>query len=700
MDGRGNGNKTASYLFTGLNLLCEIMNLNQDAIQLTKYLAQLKLPVWLFDVNALGFVWANDLALELWSADSVSELCERDASEGMSTRVHERLCQYVDDANADTPAMVERWTFYPKGDPVSYECMLSGLDVGADRPLLLVIAVQKGVESDLDTLYRANALVHTSVFVSVFGSTGDLVYSNPAARSMLGPEQKSLQAHFNDDEDYNAALKAIEMYGRATMEVPVNTDNGVVAWHSLSLERCPDPLTGDAAILVSEIDVTERRDAQDKILKLAYSDTLTGLHNRTYFLNDLTNKVAECRKNEEKVAIFFIDLDRFKLINDSLGHAVGDSLLVAVANRLRRTVGENDVVARLGGDEFTVMISNFDDDSEVLKKADNIVQEMATPLKVRDYELLVTPSIGVCIYPDHGQDVSELMQHADLAMYDAKADGGGRCVYRKSLNTNVQERLRIESELRKGLKQDQLELYYQPKLDCRSGQITGVEALIRWNHPTRGMVMPFEFIGIAEECGLVGDITHFVLNEAMRQQRRWADKGIDLSMAVNISPRDFKSGSLISVLATALEQSGCEPSKIELEITESMLMAGNTEVIATLNSVKNLGLKLSIDDFGTGYSNLAYLQQFPLDSLKIDRSFLSNTDYRAVLEMIIHMGKMLSLTIVAEGVETEEQLHWLRSMETDEVQGYLFSKPINKESVVDLVSNYDSHQYFTSKKAA
>ncbi|MBX2835446.1 MAG: EAL domain-containing protein [Gammaproteobacteria bacterium] len=653
------------------------MKLNDDAVRLTQYLGQLKLPLWLFDVSTLRFVWANSQALELWSAASLEELQSRDISEGLSTRVHQRLKQYRDDLTPDSEAIVERWTFYPKGSPTTYECMISGLDVGWNKPLLMVHALGQGNDSDVDTLYRANALLHTSVYVSVYGHSGELDYANPAARNMLGADTKTLCEHFENPEDYSAAMMSVEMYGRASVEAPVRVAKGV-AWHRLALESCPDPKTGTASILVSEFDITEKREAQEKILKLAYTDNLTGLYNRTYFLNELTNTVAECRKKQQKVAMFFIDLDRFKLINDSLGHSVGDSLLVAVANRLTRSLGSEKLLARLGGDEFTVLIQDFKNESEVLAMADDIVVQMSQPLKVKDYELLVTPSIGICLYPDHGHSVSELMQHADLAMYNAKSRGGGRSVFQPEMQANIKQRLRVETELRKGLQNRELVLFYQPKMNCQTGKVTGVEALVRWNHPDRGLVMPMEFIPIAEECGLVGQITDFVLNEALCQQQLWSMSGLDLSMAVNISPRDFKAGNLVEKLDAALRKSGCNPSKIELEITESMLMAESGEVKSTLTEIKKLGLKLSIDDFGTGYSNLAYLQKFPLDSLKIDRSFLLDEEHRAVLEMIIGMGKMLSLTLVAEGVESPDQWIWLKEMGCHEAQGYLFSKPIDK----------------------
>jgi EAL domain-containing protein (putative c-di-GMP-specific phosphodiesterase class I) len=277
-----------------------------------------------------------------------------------------------------------------------------------------------------------------------------------------------------------------------------------------------------------------------------------------------------------------------------------------------------------------------------------------------------------------------------MAMYAAKAAGGGFKVFSSSMNTNVRERLRIENDLRAALKERQLEVHYQPKVETRHGRVIGMEALVRWQHPVRGMIPPLDFIGVAEETGMITQITEYVLHAAMRQQCAWQVQGHDLSVAINISPREFRSGDIALLVQQALEKTGCDPAQVELEITESMLMADSDSVQSTLGSMKQLGVKLSIDDFGTGYSNLVYLQNFPLDSLKVDRAFLASNDRLAVLEMIIGMGKMLSLSVVAEGVETVEQLDWLLEHDCDEMQGFLFSRPVDAEAATAYLASHEA----------
>ena len=335
-------------------------------------------------------------------------------------------------------------------------------------------------------------------------------------------------------------------------------------------------------------------------------------------------------------------------------------------------------------------MSRFQRNEEVLALAQQIHADMSLPVAVENYELQVSPSIGVSIFPDHGKDVSALMQHADLAMYAAKKAGGGYQVFNDAMTTNVRERLRVENELRLATQNDQFVVHYQPKVDSRSGGVVGMEALIRWNHPTRGTIFPDDFIGIAEQNGMITQVTQFVLRQALHQQMAWQKAGHSLTMAINLSPRELRSPDIVAMIERELRASGCEPNNVEFEITESMLMEDNHDVHKTLDSIKALEVKLSIDDFGTGYSNLAYLQKFPLDTLKIDRSFLEDSERKALLEMIIGVGRILSLTVVAEGVETVDQLNWLLEHDCDQMQGYLFSKPVVADEATRYLQSYVS----------
>lgn len=660
-----------------------------DRSLLARHLSRLRLPIWVFDVESLCFVWANREALTLWDAPSLEDLCQRDMSIDITPTVRKRLLQHAEDLRCSVDSIAEHWTFYPRGKPQSYECVISDFHRDSSQPWLLIHALKKDDSAETDTLYRANALLHTSAYVSVYGKDGAEVYSNPAARGIFGSNRRILAEQFCDSNQWESIARQLRDSGSVSTEAHVHTLHGD-AWHRLTLETCPDPVNGETSVLVSEYDVTEARQARERIHELAFTDTLTGLHNRAYLVNALSEKTSAARNNNLNLAILFIDLDRFKLINDSLGHATGDGLLRAVARRLQECIGDRHLVARLGGDEFTVLLDDLADSEQATEVASSIVQGLSRPMMVDNYELLVTPSIGISIYPEHGDNESELMQHADMAMYAAKATGGGFKVFSSSMNTNVRERLRIENELRAALKERQLEVHYQPKIETRHGRVIGMEALVRWQHPVRGMIPPLDFIGVAEETGMITQITEYVLHTAMRQQCTWQAQGHDLSVAINISPREFRSGDIALLVQQALEKTGCDPAQVELEITESMLMADSDSVQNTLGSMKQLGVKLSIDDFGTGYSNLVYLQNFPLDSLKVDRAFLASNDRLAVLEMIIGMGKMLSLTVVAEGVETVEQLDWLLEHDCDEMQGFLFSRPVDAEAATAYLASHDA----------
>jgi len=654
----------------------------------TRHLSVLQIPIWVFDVHTLRFVWANAEGLRLWEAPDLEELRLRDISVDISQAVRTRLSQHAEDLKSTVDATTEYWTFYPKGKPQSYECVISDFDAESSEPWLMIHALKKDDSSSIDTLYRANALLHTSLFVSVYDHGGKELYSNPAARAIFG-SQHSLAEQFCEQENWQLIERQLHQQGHVSTEARVHTLSGE-AWHSMTLETCPNPVDGGNAILVSEYDVTEAREARRKIHELAFTDTLTGLPNRAYLLDALSNKIHVARQNSHYLAVFFIDLDRFKVINDSLGHAAGDNLLKAVAKRLQDCIRNSQLVARLGGDEFTVLLDALIDKDDAIVVADRIVESLSEPLVVGNHELLVTPSIGVSYYPEHGDSGNTLMQHADMAMYSAKTAGGGYKFFNSAMLTNVRERLLIEGDLRYALKDEQLTVHYQPKIETQFGQVIGMEALVRWNHPTRGMVPPMEFISVAEETGMISQITRYVLRTAMRQQCVWSALGHDVSVAINISPREFRSGDIALVVQQALEETGCDPAQVELEITESMLMADSGLVHSTLTSMKDLGIKLSIDDFGTGYSNLVYLKKFPLDSIKADRAFLMDTDQLAVLEMIIDMGKRLSLSVVAEGVETREQLNWLLEHDCDELQGYLFSRPVNAEEATEYLRTHHS----------
>jgi diguanylate cyclase (GGDEF)-like protein len=434
--------------------------------------------------------------------------------------------------------------------------------------------------------------------------------------------------------------------------------------------------------------------------RLANYDPLTGLPNRAMFLQQLESTLNKRNAQSSQTALLHLDLDRFKQVNEGLGHKMGDALLRAVAERLEGIMRDGDTVARndaqehtlshLGGDEFSILNLRLRQPDDAGLIARRILTAMAVPFKIAGRELYVTPSIGIAIFPEDGEDAASLLKHADIAMDQAKKNGGNRFeFFSNKINQRSLERLSLENALRNAIEREELLLYYQPKVDTANGRLVGTEALMRWNHPSLGLVGPHRFIPVAEESGLILELGRWALHTACRQAKAWADQGLaGLHMAVNVSPVQFRQGRLDETVRDALRESGLDPAALTVELTESSLMSNVENTLLTLRALNDLGVDLSIDDFGTGFSSLSYLQQFPLDELKIDRSFimeLTVSDKSAALVSgILTMARGLDLRVVAEGVETEEQRERLRQLGCDLCQGYLFSKPVPAEKIPPL----------------
>jgi diguanylate cyclase (GGDEF)-like protein/PAS domain S-box-containing protein len=443
-------------------------------------------------------------------------------------------------------------------------------------------------------------------------------------------------------------------------------------------------------------DITEQMRSVERIHYLAGHDGLTDLPNRSLFSDTLNHTIRSAARYSHPFALLFIDLDRFKNINDTLGHDAGDQLLKEMSRRLTETLRDTDVVARLGGDEFVVLLPEVDNANDIATIARKLLTSITRPLVLQGQECRVTASIGISQYPADGGDEHTLMKNADIAMYRAKEEGKNNFqFYSENIKTQSLERLALETSLRRALERNEFLLHYQAKLDLKTGTITGVEALLRWQHPELGMVSPAQFIPLAEETGLIVPIGRWVLQTACAQNQAWQKAGRPpLCMAVNLSARQFSDENLLNDIAAALRDSGLPPHLLELELTESMVMQNHGRAVSVLKAIKQMGVRLALDDFGVGYSSLAQIKNFPIDTLKVDRSFIrelpANSEDRAITQAIIAMGKTLSLTVVAEGVETEEQEAFLRENACDESQGFHFSRPISAEKFDELLCQHYS----------
>ncbi len=572
--------------------------------------------------------------------------------------------------------------------------------------LQFVSAVAKQVEiamqklNYLNTIWeekeRAQVTLHSiGDAVITTDAEGRVVYLNPVAEGLTGWESHEaiglpLMEVFkivNEDTGLPAENPVDKCLSKGNI---VGLANHTVLIHRhgqrFAIEDSAAPIRSKDGRIVGVIlvfhDVSEKRQMVNQLTQLAYYDPLTQLPNRILFLDRLNVALAKAQRNGEVLAVMFLDLDRFKLVNDMMGHVMGDSLLKDVAVRLSKCIRQSDTIARLGGDEFTVIVPRINDPKDAAKIAKKILDAIQMPFSVNGHQFHVSASIGIAVFPQDGQDAESLMKHADMAMYQAKEqDLNSYRFFTAELNNKIVERLALEHSLRKSLDKMDFILYYQPQVNIATGRIEGVEALIRWNHPEHGIILPEEFIHLAEDSGLIVPISEWVLRTACSQIKTWHDAGFpSIKVSVNICPYQFRRKDLTNLVSQVLEETGLRPDLLEVEITESVTMNDADYTVQVLGDLRNMGVRIALDDFGTGYSSLNYLKCFPINTLKIDQSFIKdvliNSEDAAIVTTIIAMAKNLNLNVIAEGVETSEQLRFLLEKECEKMQGYYFSKPV------------------------
>ena len=534
---------------------------------------------------------------------------------------------------------------------------------------------------------------HASDITTVIDERGKILYLSPSVERILGHRPEDLigsnildRVHPDDIESISATIARPAGIGIRSVEFRLEGFGGDWRTFEATVNNLLDD-PGVAGIVMNCRDITARKRDEQTIRHLAYYDALTGLPNRMLFNDRLAQALAQARRHGARgVAIMFLDLDRFKTINDTFGHGGGDELLREAALRLKHALREGDTVARLGGDEFLFLLPGVDDPEDAARIGQKIVDLFEAPFTVMDHELYVTTSVGVSLFPMDGADGETLIRNADTALYRAKDQGRNRYqLYAPDMNALAAKRLKIENSLRRALDRNELVLYYQPVVSLQTEEIVGIEALIRWVQPDLGLVMPSDFIPMAEDTGLIVPLSRWVLQTACAQMKTWLDAGIPLrSMSVNLSARRFNECNLAGMIREILESTGLDGNYLTIELTESVMMENVEQTINTLHELKKLGVKISIDDFGTGYSSLSYLKRLPIDALKIDQSFvrdIASSNESQIAMLIIAMAHNLKLSVVAEGVETEEQRSFLRSKRCDTMQGFLFSAPLPIEDI-------------------
>jgi diguanylate cyclase (GGDEF)-like protein/PAS domain S-box-containing protein len=574
----------------------------------------------------------------------------------------------------------------------------------ANKTLHAEVAERKRTETTLreseERLNRITSAANDAIIMT--DHEGKVTFWNNAASRIFGYKgaevaDRELHSIITPErylDDFKKAFSKFRETGHGliigkTIELTALRRDGPEFPIELSVSRVK--LKGDWNAIGIIRDITERKQAEDKIIYMAYHDPLTGLPNRALLVEHLNHAISRAQRQNNISAVFFLDLDRFKLINDTLGHAKGDEVLKAVSERFKKYTRKADILARLGGDEFTVVVQDLSKVEEIIRVAERFFLAFKDPFNFEGEPLSITVSMGISIYPNDGDDADTLLKNADIAMYSAKDDARNSYrLYTASMNESIARRLTLENMLRKAIVNEEFLLHYQPQVDVASGEVIGIEALLRWQHPEKGLIPPGEFIPVAEDTGLIVPIGEWVLRTACAQNKLWQDTGLKhMTMAVNISMNQFKQTDFVDTVGRILEETGLDPGCLELEVTESVLMQNIESTIEKLHALKAKGIRLSIDDFGTGYSSLEYLKRMPLNMLKIAQSFVKDITVdpkdAAIASATIQVAKSMKLEVIAEGVETREQLKLMNDLQCSKIQGYLYSRPLPPDEVKEYL---------------
>ena len=650
---------------------------------------RLQTAIWVYDIDKACVAFANAAACELWQAENEEDLCARDMAKDMSTTVANRLKQYQSDFIERDASFNEMWTLYPNGKPTNTMVTFRGFRLPDGR--MAMQCETHGLAEDLpENLRSAEALLHTDVIIALFEKGGRPLYMNPAARNSAVSVSQALSDAFVHAEDYRELIENLEANGEHRMVAKVRSSISE-RWFDMSAKLCSDAVTGDPAILLTAIDVSELKTARDQARYLADRDQLTGCYNRAYLLRHMAAlekyKTARC-------ALLYFDVDHFKQINDRLGHELGDVVLQQIASRAQNAVRSCDTVVRLGGDEFVILFEDVPSDKEFSPKIDQLLELFSKPIRHDATRVSVTASMGVSTFRPTKEDATTVMRQADIALYASKQAGRNRVTFFSSkMGSEAQARDLIETQLKRAVENQEFVLHYQPRVALTTGRAISAEALVRWQHPDRGLVMPGEFISICEQTGLIEDLGQQVLEMGCQQAIDWHQSGVDLELSLNISPRQFDDKRLIQSLRTFSKHPAFPRGKIELEITESVLIGDLGKIKQKLDAISKMGYRIAIDDFGTGYSNLSYISEFPLNCLKIDQSFINQLPKSGpIIGLILTLAKQIGATVVAEGVETQAQLDWLCDQDCDQVQGYYLSRPVDQEQLADVIETLNTSQ--------